>query len=134
MYSKVACGNAYYFGSGFHSLPTGKCIQRATSFAPTNFYAAFPFPSNGKVYSKSGAWKARSIKSKWLSFHSLPTGKCIQSQSVGRIRNCDPKFPFPSNGKVYSKGTRHIERDGEEWKSFHSLPTGKCIQRRQFIR
>ena len=112
----------------------------------------FPFPSNGKVYLKSGM-QARML-SMALSFHSLQTGKCISSlrmieserslcgvsipfkrESVSQVRTCNHcelvlmAFPFPSNGKVYLKipGKRGWELS-ISCQGFHSLQTGTRIQ------
>ena len=87
----------------FHSLQTGKCIQRRQTRLPVRPAA---------------------------SFHSLQTGKCIQSGTGRRCyRNVDHlSFPFPSNGKVYSK-TENGCIQVRCRTCFNSLQTGKCIQR-----
>ena len=67
----------------------------------------FPFPSNGKVYPK--LLSATCIKALHKQgFHSLQTGKSIQSFCLFHRRLCGGKsFQFPSNGKVYPKWQRY---------------------------
>ena len=113
----------------------------------------FPFPSNGKAYPKgidfsdwspeyprvSIPFQRESIsKDTWAtaqrsgssSFHSLPTGKHIQSFLVHDPRLIhNPKFPFPSNGKAYPKLYKNYGVKSRA--GFHSLPTGKHIQSRR---
>ena len=101
-------------------------IEKAENFA--NKEAEFQFPSNGKVYSKI---QKNFHFQFFMSFNSLQTGKCIQSESfvpgaedggtvsipfkresvfkvmTGKqvLLNIDTPFQFPSNGKVYSKAS-----------------------------
>ena len=137
---------------GFHSLQTGKCIARPTPATPTaagiptvsipfkresvlqailgfstpsativsipfkresvsqvggklslyrTSFFGFPFPSNGKVYSKK------------------------QEEEKANARKVT--FPFPSNGKVYRKMPRQFTSPLRRTFCFHSLQTGKCI-------
>ena len=69
----------------------------------------------------------------FLSFNSLQTGKCIQSnrQNIPLCRK-HRMFQFPSNGKVSPK-LMAICRSAEFGFSFNSLQTGKCIQSIAFI-
>ena len=160
----------------FHSLPTGKHIQskKCSERRSANVFVSipfqresiskvtlvqveaatglkFPFPSNGKAYPKAQT-VLQILANSYLSFHSLPTGKhiqsnirrvskkakvmCFHSLPTGKhiqrawyhvLSRVPKRFPFPSNGKAYPKlsGKRvtHIQL------GFHSLPTGKHIQR-----
>ena len=64
---------------GFHSLQTGKRIQRIS------------LKSSRSITTTPG-------------FHSLQTGKRIQSSMIGRpVMLLSLLFPFPSNGKAYPK-------------------------------
>ena len=134
----------------------------------------FPFPSNGKAHSdwnqisRSNFHRFVSIPFKrestfrrisqrdhksYLSFHSLQTGKHIQTRDlpvyifqhtdevsipfkrestfrrnrVFHLPQRQKKFPFPSNGKAHSDffSAPTLFRSSD---SFHSLQTGKHIQ------
>ena len=67
-------GSAGPFGSGFHSLQTGKPIQRIYRLPVWHRVSMFPFPSNGKAYPK------------YFYRDDLLAAAA--------------KFPFPSNGKA----------------------------------
>ena len=87
--------------SSFHSLRTGKPIQRhAISHTLKEEDDSFPFPSTGKAYPKTYPFTIRVIL---------------------------PKFPFPSTGKAYPKPTPPAKQDPAP--RFHSLQPGKPIQR-----
>ena len=139
---------------GFHSLPPGKCLQRCpggNTQWPSKIW--FRFPSSGKVSPKSQKIYAQADIT-YISFDSLPAGKCLQSH----IAQLDPRpipavsipfqresvskgehepgiwfdacvFRFPSNGKVYPKQRKNYEFESWSIESFHSLPLGKCLQR-----
>ena len=86
----------------FHSLPTGKCIQRRPTAKELRSYAAqFPFPSNGKVYPKK---VRRGNHNRILHCVSIPFKRESISKDSSRqtsVRTTG-RFQFPSNGKVLS--------------------------------
>ena len=134
----------------FHSLQTGKPIQRNKGmfFDDRRVGNKFPFPSNGKAYPKLKIIRALHASLK-RSFHSLQTGKPIQSQSLvfddrtsvvnwvsipfkreSASQDCENnfvndetlkllKFPFPSNGKVHRKSENGCRR---QWGADVSIP------------
>ena len=82
-------------------------------------------------FKRESVFKARTVTflgSRFASFNSLQTGKCIQSKLVVWLPpEYGDSFQFPSNGKVYSKPTYNQHKKGGTY-SFNSLQTGKCIQ------
>ena len=61
-----------------------------------------------------------------LSFNSLQTGNCIQTEKKGDHKKLGVLFQFPSNGKLHSNLDK--ERKEKKTKCFNSLQTGNCIQ------
>ena len=86
----------------------------------------FPFPSNGKVYLKSGH-PDDLLQTIEVEFPFPSNGKVYLKGLVYDIPVRVIKFPFPSNGKVYLKGKHRVLM--MQMLSFHSLQTGKCISR-----
>ena len=101
-------------------------LSKARYWYQSSWRHPFPFPSNGKVYPKTEyplslkyqqcfhslptgkhiqSMSAAMSHIAFLSFHSLPTGKHIQriSNSRHRVALFLFWFPFPSNGKAYPK-------------------------------
>ena len=112
----------------------------------------FQFPSNGKVYPKSGRRTLHPLPQRWFQFPS--NGKVYPKAILPKNFLLNLKFQFPSNGKVYPKviETRgnttettlvsipfkreSISKGSKDRQtallslSFNSLQTGKYIQRR----
>ena len=95
-------------------------------YASAGVLAMFQFPSNGKLHSNQAMedYERRSL----LSFNSLQTGNCIQTEEAGRQADILVQFQFPSNGKLHSNSAllKPIICGGQL--SFNSLQTGNCIQ------
>ena len=139
-------------GLRFHSLQTGKPIQRSEGEkSKTAEGNRFRFPSNGKAYPKyrisgSGRWcswcfnslqtgkpiqsrKRYSDTPRKACFNSLQTGKPIQRPLPALLEHLGKrKFQFPSNGKAYPKALC-LRWWHAVMLRFNSLQTGKPIQR-----
>ena len=134
---------------GFHSLQTGKHIQRGDGYESIDPAHMFPFPSNGKAYPKSKFrdWQFGNRVS--IPFKRESISKVMISISIHEAEHI--MFPFPSNGKAYPKemeefcclsriDTFPFPSNGKAYpkvstilhythtRSFHSLQTGKHIQ------
>ena len=134
----------------FRFPSTGKAYRKEIAIHAINAMDEFPFPSTGKAYRKQPSYpgsRARECvsipfhresvsqvsKSVWfdnifVSFHSLPPGKRIASQTAKIADdNVTDLFQFPSNGKAYRKSVQcgWFAISGS---SFHSLRPGKPIQ------
>ena len=86
---------------GFHSLQTGRHIQ--TGLTDTNVnrdgvkFVSIPFKREGTFrLQEYGSDQVNTT----LSFHSLQTGRHIQTHITPTVDLQGTKFPFPSNGKA----------------------------------
>ena len=94
-----------------------------------NVYTLFRFSSTGKADAKRQS--VFSTGQPEMCFGSLQPGKRIARLFGDRGSNSRlHSFPFPSNGKVYSKVSLVTLNQGDECGSFGSLQRGKCIARR----
>ena len=92
----------------FHSLQTGKCIQSDEFGMSTAGINKFPFPSNGKVYSKLFI----EVSNVSFDYHEFPfpsNGKVYSEFKMAFDPLAALTFPFPSNGKVYSENATIIK-------------------------
>ena len=113
--------------SGFHSLQTGKCIQRTELNGDNGEMTevSIPFQRESVFKVTCSTWTGvTNLVSIPFKRESVFKDARIEDDSTGGLYFL---FPFPSNGKVYSKLIRALTTFGNNM-SFHSLPPGKCIQ------